>query len=293
MNVGAFIRRHRLPAEFEHTAAEFYLPLAEWLERRLDSRRDRAFVLGINGAQGTGKSTLAAFLAECLRDDYGRRVATLSIDDLYLTRAEREQLAATVHPLLATRGVPGTHDVALGLRVTGKLAALAPGEELAFPRFDKARDDRAPESTWPVVGGPLDLVVFEGWCVGSLPEPAPALAQPVNELERLDDPEGTWRKYVNTRLETDYPPLFAMLDSLVFLAAPGFAAIRAWRLEQEHKLRETAATDASRIMSDAEVVRFIEFFERVTRHNLATLPAVADVVLRLGDDHRVAGSTLG
>lgn len=293
MNLDEFIRRERLPAEFATTAADFYLPLAAWLETRVAAASDNAFVLGINGAQGTGKSTLADFLAECLRADYGRRVATLSIDDLYLTRPERQALAGAVHPLLGTRGVPGTHDVGLGIRVIEQLAALGPHETLAIPRFDKARDDRAPESTWPVIGGPVDLVVFEGWCVGSPPEAEAALAEPVNELERYDDPDGRWRRYVNEQLKNAYPPLFALLDSLVFLRAPDFSAIRAWRLEQEHKLRVSAATTASRVMSDAEVIRFIEFFERITRHNLEMLPAIADVVLRLGADHRVIGSTLG
>lgn len=293
MNIDEFIRRERLPAAFESTAKHYYAPLAAWLEAKLDGAAGRAFVLGINGAQGTGKSTLGAFLAECLQSDYGRRVVTLSIDDLYLTRTERQELAAAVHPLLATRGVPGTHDVGLGIRVIETLATLGRGETLAVPRFDKAEDDRAPESTWPVASGPLDLVVLEGWCVGSLPEPESALAEPLNALERRDDPDGRWRRYVNEQLKTMYPPLFELLDALVFLAAPGFDAIRAWRLEQEHKLRESAPPGAGRVMSDPEVVRFIEFFERVTRHNLETLPGVADVVLRLGDDHGVVESTLG
>lgn len=292
MNIDEFIRRERLPAEFEKTASAYYAPLAGWVDGKLGSAPDRALVLGVNGAQGTGKSTLAAFLAECLRSDYGRRAATLSIDDLYLRRADRQALAAAVHPLLETRGVPGTHDVQLGIRVVNGLATLGRNDTLPIPRFDKARDDRAPDSAWPVATGPVDVVVLEGWCVGSLPQPESALAEPVNALERRDDPDGRWRRYVNDQLRTAYPPLFALLDRLVFLAAPGFDAIRAWRLEQEHKLRESAAPDAGRVMSDTEVIRFIEFFERITRHNLQTLPGVADVILRLDDDHAVTGSTL-
>ena len=77
-------------------------------------------VLGICGAQGSGKSTLAEALAERLERD-GLACAVLSLDDLYLTRAERERLARGVHPLLATRGPPGTHDTSLGIAVLDAL----------------------------------------------------------------------------------------------------------------------------------------------------------------------------
>ncbi|HEX4847424.1 MAG TPA: kinase, partial [Novosphingobium sp.] len=103
------------------------------------------FVLGLSGSQGSGKTTLVAGLEQAL-EAQGLRVARLSLDDLYLTRAERIALGQSVHPLLATRGVPGTHDVALGLEV---IAALERGKAAALPRFDKGRDDRADPATWP------------------------------------------------------------------------------------------------------------------------------------------------
>jgi D-glycerate 3-kinase len=87
--------------------------LAELVTRHR-TQREGLFVLGLCGAQGSGKSTLAAALARMLARD-GTRTAILSLDDIYLTRAERLQLAREVHPLFATRGAPGTHDVALGL----------------------------------------------------------------------------------------------------------------------------------------------------------------------------------
>ena len=70
-------------------------------------------MVGLTGPQGSGKSTLAAKLPPLLAAR-GLRSAVLALDDLYLTHAERRRLAADIHPLLATRGVPGTHDVALG-----------------------------------------------------------------------------------------------------------------------------------------------------------------------------------
>lgn len=287
MNLDEFLERHRLPSRFRATVGEYYIPVARWVDERVGTAGERAFVLGINGAQGTGKSTLAHFLGDYLRDECGRGVAGLSIDDIYLTRAEREQLGQAVHPLFVTRGVPGTHDVQLGMWVIERLATLGPGERVAVPRFDKAVDDRKAEDEWPVVEGPIDVVIFEGWCLGSVAAGAAELAEPINALEAEEDPDGTWRRYVNAQLEAVYPALFDELDALVFLAAPDFDAVYRWRLEQERKLAAIAGADATHVMDEAGVARFIQHYERITRRNLDDLPTRADAVLSLGRDHAV------
>lgn len=291
MNLDRFLREHRLPDSFGATATEHYVPIAQWLEERIAQSGASTCVLGINGAQGTGKSTLSRFLHEYLESEHGRRVAELSIDDIYLTRADRQRLSEAVHPLLATRGVPGTHDVELGLAVIDGLVSLRRGEELALPRFDKAIDDRVPGDTWPVVEGPVDLVIFEGWCVGSEAGAAAELAEPINALEETEDADGTWRRYVNAQLYSTYPALFDRIDALVFLAAPDFDAVYRWRLEQEQKLALAANARGTQIMDEAGVARFIQHYERITRRNLERLPFRADVVLTLARDHTVTGRT--
>src|SRR5690606_18641991 len=147
----------------------------------------RARVYGVTGLQGTGKSTLAAQMA-ALAAERGHAVAVLSVDDVYLDHDERVRLAREVHPLLATRGPPGTHDVALACCT---LDALRAGEPVALPRFDKLADRRLPEADWPRAG-PVDLVLFEGWFLGTPAEPDSALAEPLNALERDEDPDGRW-----------------------------------------------------------------------------------------------------
>lgn len=240
----------------------------------------RPFVLGICGAQGSGKSTLSEALADRMRAR-GVVTAVLSIDDLYRTRAERAALAREVHPLFAVRGVPGTHDVALGLDI---LAALDAGRAAALPRFDKARDDRAPAEAWESAAGETALLILEGWCVGARPEAEAALVEPINDLEHDEDADGRWRRAVNAALAGDYQALFARLDLLVLLAAPGFEAVRDWRVEQEHGLARVAGKSAEGVMSDAEVERFIRFYERLTRHILSEMPDRADLVIRLARD---------
>lgn len=212
----------------------------------------------------------------------------LALDDFYLTRAERETLARTVHPLLATRGVPGTHDVALARRTLERVRALREGEALAIPRFVKARDDRAPERDWPACRGPVDVVLFEGWCVGTPPQAADELGAPVNALEAEADADGRWRAYVNAQLAGGYAGLFEMLDRLVLLQAPGFEVVHGWRLEQE--AGNAAEVAGAQAMTPEALIRFIAHYERLTRHALRVLPARADVVLELDDRRRVVAA---
>lgn len=238
----------------------------------------RPLVVGLCGAQGSGKSTLAEALADDLTGA-GVAAAILSLDDLYTTRGERVAMAREVHPLFRTRGVPGTHDLALGMEV---LAALRRGKATPLPRFDKATDDRAPRDRWPTAPAGTQVLILEGWFVGARPQPDDALAAPVNALERDEDADGVWRRAANARL-ADYATLFGAIDLLILLAAPSFEVVRGWRTEQEHSLRERTGGG----MSDAAIGRFVAHYERLTRHILEDMPGYADVVVRLGVDRGV------
>lgn len=256
--------------------------VAAWLEAG-----PRPLILGICGSQGSGKSTLARGLVERL----GVPAAILSLDDLYLGKAARAVLARDVHSLLATRGVPLTHDVALGCSV---LDAVKAGQQVRLPRFDKASDEPLPEAQWKWVDRPLDLLIFEGWCVGAAAQADAYLNAPVNDLERTEDPDGTWRRAVNDALAGPYQTLFARIDRLALLAAPGFEVVQGWRTQQEAELRTTLAEqgrDPALAMTDAQVARFIQHYERITRAILAEMPARADLTLRLGPDREVIGES--
>ena len=235
-------------------------------------------VCALAGLQGTGKSTLGAQLAAQARSR-GERLVVLSIDDFYLGRRERLQLGRTVHPLLATRGPPGTHDVALACEVIDDLAA---GRATRLPRFDKIADRRLPPSRWPRVSA--DRVLLEGWFLKVPPQTRGQLAEPLNPLERLDDPDGTWRAWCNRALAEDYPALWQRLPWLLFLQGPGFDTIPTWRWQQEQTLQ--AANPGRTTMSHTQVMRFVQFFERVSRHALATLPAIAQRTVRLDEVRR-------
>ena len=263
-----------------------YIPLAEMIKIGLAT--EQMHVIGINGAQGAGKTTFCELMKLTLEEGMGLRVAVIGIDDLYMSRADRQQLAATVHPLFATRGVPGTHYVQLGIDTLEQLAGATGSTVTLLPRFNKATDEPLPRGQWERFTGRPDVVLFEGWCMGAAPQPLGDLIEPVNDLERTEDPDAVWRSYANLQLKTTYARLFDKISLLVMLKVPSFEKVYEWRELQEHKLRmRTKGTDGLRVMSEAEVARFIAHYERLTRWILQEMPGRADVLFPVNTNHRI------
>jgi len=281
------ISQARIPDDMRAQLEQIYLPLAAWVANK---HTGRPLVLGINGAQGSGKSTLATILKTLLTEGFGLSVLTLSIDDLYLSKQHRQQLAKDVHPLFKVRGVPGTHDVKLGKQLFSDLLAGDVKLPVSVPVFDKASDDLLPTKDWRRVENPADIILFEGWCVGARPQQEDVLGNPVNELERLEDDDGTWRRYVNEQLSGEYQQLFSYIDYLLMLEVPSMKSVLAWRTLQETKLAQARAEQglpASNVMSASEVKYFIMHYERITCSILEEMPGRADILLRLNAQHQV------
>ena len=268
--------------------------LLDWLKPRLGQG---PLIVGLAGAQGSGKSTLAAGLAQRLPGcalplpaagggdpAAGAGAApvavTVSLDDFYLTRARRRALAAQVHPLLATRGPPGTHDLPL---LIDTLLRVRAGRPVSLPVFDKLADDRLPPQHWRHFPR-IDVLILEGWCIGARPQPAALLAEPVNDLEATEDPAAIWRIHINQALAGTYQRAWAMLDALAFLAAPDWETVPRWRAQQEAGL--TRATDRLG-MDAAALARFCAHSERLTGWQLADAPRHAGLTLRLDGQRRV------
>lgn len=129
-------------------------------------------------------------------------IAVLSIDDLYLPHSGLVAVAAA-HPenrLLAGRGLPGTHDIALGSDLLKQLSAInddnnegAARHEIRPPFFDKSLFDGEGDrvESMEVVRAPLDIVLFEGWFVGFCPitdgEINKRYEEPIPDLEGILD----------------------------------------------------------------------------------------------------------
>jgi D-glycerate 3-kinase len=234
-------------------------------------------LIGVGGAQGSGKSTACRLLEAANRG----RFAHFSLDDVYLTKAERVWRADNVSSfssvrdqdgnfeirhvarplverLLLTRGPPGTHDLGLAKSVIARL-----GQALAtpLPRFDKAADERAPESTWRAFQGPAEAILIDGWCMGAKPTPP---SPPLNEVEH-DDVEGIWRRETEIQLSKTYAPFFAAFDALIYLQAPSWEIVRLWRGQQEKQTLGRPLTAEE----NAALDRFVMHYERITRAMLA------------------------
>ena len=281
-----FIQQERLPSTYLLDATQYFLPLVRDIKAEIQSSRKGPFLIGINGAQGTGKSTLAKLLSALLTSS-GYRAVNLSIDDFYYSKAKRQELADEIHPLLRSRGVPGTHDVDLALNLIEQLCAAGSNQQITLPRFDKSLDDCRPVAACEQIQGPIDIIILEGWFVGAKAQAGDELTQAINELEINEDSDGRWRAYVNQQLAGSYQSLFEKIHILLMLQAPGFEQILEWRSLQEEKLRTLAVTDASGLMDRKAIKHFIQHFERLTRHCLRTLPDSADRVFQLNTEHRI------
>ncbi len=280
---GGQLALSQLPAELSAELPRLYLPLAAWLNQQ--RRAETPLLVGLNGSQGSGKSTLCELLKWILAAAFDCHACIISIDDLYLPLAARQLLAKEVHPLLATRGVPGTHDIPLGLRLLNSLKQAQAGDEIEIPRFSKALDDRLPAADWDFVTAPVDLILFEGWCVGATPQEETALRGPINSLEEKEDADGSWRRYVNGQLKGPYHELYSLIDLQLMLKIPSWEMVYYWRKRQEQQL--AAKQSGAGVMGEVALQRFIMHYERLTKHQLQTLPQNSDLILCLNQQQRV------
>jgi D-glycerate 3-kinase len=247
--------------------------------------------VAINGSQGSGKSTLAAFIGDYIKHKSALKVVVLSLDDFYFPLQTREKLATNIHPLLITRGVPGTHNTEHIQQIFNRL--LENSGCLALPHFNKATDNPDPREQWKKQKLPVDIVIFEGWCWGVQAQERQALNTPVNDLEERFDKDALWRNYVNNALLKDYQPLYAQMDFWIQLKAPSFACVYQWRLEQEQKLlSNTQNENRSSIMSESQILTFIAHYQRLTEHCLATLADSCDVVFYLNKERKIEKTSL-
>jgi D-glycerate 3-kinase len=251
-------------------------------------------LIGVFGSQGSGKSTLADFLKLILEQQFNVSTVVMSLDDFYLTREQRRQLSIDTHPLLITRGVPGTHDIELLNDTIDQLTNFDSSIPVRVPVFEKANDDRAPLARWQNISTKPKAIILEGWCVGVRPQLELELQIPVNDLERSMDQDARWRGFVNQQLAHRYATVFKQLDKLIALVAPSFDCVHQWRSLQEAKLiekLERAGKSTAATMSDEQIELFIAHYQRITEHALANLPSYADWCLAIDKNHRITGLT--
>jgi len=278
-----FLQAHNLGERYLETATAWFDPLAASIALHR-KKTDQALTIGVNGSQGSGKTTLCSYLCQSLTHSHQLNTVTMSLDDFYLPYAQRQLLAQEVHPLFATRGVPGTHDYNLLMQTLHLLQTERTGRDITIPVFDKLRDDRTPQHQWRRVTSPLDVIIVEGWCLGASAQSESELRSPVNALERDQDADCLWRQTVNRSLALSFPPLYQALDLWVMLQAPSFQSVFAWRQEQEAMLASRAEGSAKgQAMDDKALRTFVAHYERLTNHCLAVLPDKVHHLFTLDD----------
>ncbi|MGJ8680170.1 kinase [Paraglaciecola sp.] len=287
--IDTFVSTHKLPSSFKTIVTEHFIPLASQIKSHHNGANAPYFV-GINGCQGSGKSTLSEFLKVYIEDQYDLSVIVMSLDDFYYKQSFRAKLANDVHPLFKTRGVPGTHDTTLAKSALQGLKDKT--GNVTIPRFNKATDNPYPVEEWSQLTSSVDIIIFEGWCWGVEAQTQSTLQSPVNDLESKQDQDSLWRNYVNNQLATNYQPLYDFMDMWVMFKAPSFDDVYTWRLEQEQKLaaklkQSNEAQNNKGVMSAPEILAFIQHYQRLTEHCLNTLPAKCDHVFELDSQRNI------
>lgn len=285
-----FLQRKQLPGSYLAIARQWFEPLLTEFNENYHSGQAPQ-IIGINGSQGSGKSTLGDYLCSMVAERHDVVAICLSMDDFYLTRSQRITLAREIHPLLASRGLPGTHDIDLAISTINSLKSGQ--DETLITRFDKSTDDRCDISDCDKVSGPVGLIILEGWCFGALPSSEESLNTAINLFEKQTDPDGICRRYVNKALSGDYQELFAMVDRLVMLRAPSFDVVFQWRLEQEQKMiaqlkRTKPCISGSGVMSEQQIFEYIQNFQRITEHCLVEMPSRVDHLFELDQNRNVS-----
>ena len=262
----------------------FYIPLSFWIENKY-KKKGKTLFLGLSGGQGAGKTTVTSILKIILKKYFKRKILKISIDDFYKTLEERNRMSNKINPLFKTRGVPGTHDIKL-IKKFFSLIKNKKFKKFETPKFSKNSDDRLKRKYWLRVNEKPEVVILEGWCVGAKPQMNSLLKKPANILEKLEDQDMSWRKYVNKKLKNEYKKIFLKIDDFIFMKVPNFKMVFKWRLLQEKKLKKKSHSN-KKIMSYNQIKRFIMFYERITLQMIKDLDKSASVVMLMKKNHGI------
>ena len=267
----------------ERMIKSFLIPLCFWISKKANKKRP--YFIGLAGGQGTGKTTISSLVRIILIKYFRLKVFRISIDDFYKTRKERMNLSKRIHPMLLTRGVPGTHDINMMLDFFRKVKSKK-FKRLKLPTFNKAIDDRFNKKRWYDLKKRPDVIIFEGWCVGAKSEKSTTLKKIINSMEKAKDQKQIWRNYVNHQLKSKYKNLYSQLNCLVYLKAKNFTLLQKWRLKQERKLWIKSKVK-SKIMSRGDVLNFMQTYQRITQNMFKNMPKYASVIFNLNSNHQI------
>jgi D-glycerate 3-kinase len=265
----------------------------------------RPLIQGILGGQGTGKTTLCRLLCQLLKI-MGYSAVSLSLDDLYKTYLDRQQLQLQ-EPKLRWRGPPGTHDIQLGIDTLQQIRlgnCSDNQQQIALPRFDKSLWAGIGDRTTPELVDQPDIVFFEGWFVGVLPIPEErflvneitneitnemvdgvGVASPVENQASALSFDLSFARYSNQQLQ-NYLPLWQLVDKLIMLYPKDYRYSLQWRLQAEQEM-----VNSGKPGMDLEQIRdFVQYFWQALPPQLFLIPLTkqptpVDLILPLDENH--------
>ena len=235
----------------------------------------------ISGSQGCGKTTLLKLIKNNFKNFYNIDPLCISLDDYYLTKKQRNDLSKRIHPLLQTRGVPGTH-------ATGKITKTLQLFDkkkypIKIPKFDKLIDDRLPVSQ--IITTKKNMIFLEGWCCGCPPLSNSFLQKNLNNIEKTDS-EYIWRKYYNKKLKKEYRLIFKHFEYLIYFKIPSFDCVLKWRIKQEKRLKLTKKKNTN-YMNKKEIINFVSYYEKITKWMMKNTLSKSDLTIKINKNQKI------
>ena len=236
----------------------------------------------IAGSQGSGKSTLSLIIKKYFQKFYSKNVVILSIDDFYLSSYQRKKLAKKFKTnLFETRGVPGTHNFKLLYETIDQLRGKK--FPVYLPTFDKVTDNT---KKYKRKISRADLIILEGWCVGSKTIDTKYLNQNINELEKNKDQNLIWRTAYNNFLD-DYQKIFNKFNYYVFIKLPNWENVINWKYKQELTLRSLSNDNKLK----KRLYKFIQYYEKLSKWMSMTTPSYCNVLISLDKNQSIKNIT--
>ncbi len=236
----------------------------------------------IAGSQGSGKSTLSLIIKKYFQKFYSKNVVILSIDDFYLSSYQRKKLAKKFKTnLFETRGVPGTHNFKLLYETIDQLRSMK--FPVYSPTFDKVTDNT---KKYKRKISRADLIILEGWCVGSKTIDTKYLNQNINELEKNKDQNLIWRTAYNNFLD-DYQKIFNKFNYYIFIKLPNWENVINWKYKQELALRSLSNDNKLK----KRLYKFIQYYEKLSKWMSMTTPSYCNVLISLDKNQSIKNIT--
>ena len=147
-------------------------------------------------------------------------------------------------------------------------------KKICFPLFNGKRGSICAQERKKI--NKADLIILEGWCVGSKPIEPMYLKKNMNNLEKINDPNMIWRTAYNQAL-VEYQKLFNKFNHYIFIKLPSWQYVINWKYKQELGLRSLRSDNNLK----KKLYLFIQYYEKLSRWMSLTCPNFCNILITL------------